>query len=114
MSRIAFVGDRDSVWGFRGLGVDTYPVADESEAREALERATDKDRAIVFVTEDVYEACEEDIAGYRDQALPTITVLPGVTGSRGIAAGEIKRAASAAIGADILGEPGNDGSRTGG
>jgi V/A-type H+-transporting ATPase subunit F len=114
MSKIAFVGDRDSVWGFRGLGVDVYPVADESEAREALERAAGGEHAIVFVTEDVYEACPEDIARYRDQALPTVTVLPGVTGSRGIAAGEIKRAVSAAIGADILGEPSGDADRAGG
>jgi V/A-type H+-transporting ATPase subunit F len=108
VSRIAFVGDRDSVWGFRAFGVDVYPVAEMNEAREVLERAVADEHAVVFVTEDVYEACAEQIAGYRDQAMPTVTVLPGVTGSRGVAAREIHQAVSAAIGADILGEPAGD------
>jgi V/A-type H+-transporting ATPase subunit F len=106
VSSIAFVGDRDSVWGFRAFGVDVYPTADASEAREALERAVEDGHSVVFITEDAYEACAEQIARYRDTALPTVTVLPGVTGSRGVAAREIHRATSAAIGADILGEPG--------
>jgi len=46
------------------------------------------------------------VAKYRDLALPTVTVLPSVTGSRGLAAREIHGAVSAAIGADILGESG--------
>jgi V/A-type H+-transporting ATPase subunit F len=108
MSRIAFIGDRDSVWGFRALGVTALPVAGAEEARSALAEAVRGGHAIIFVTEDVYEACSEEIAAYRDQALPTITVLPGVTGSRNLIAGEIHRAVSAAVGADILTEAGTD------
>jgi V/A-type H+-transporting ATPase subunit F len=109
MSNIAFVGDRDSVWAFRALGADVFPVADADEALVALDAAVGHERAVVFVTEDVYEACREQIAGYRDLAASTVTVLPGVTGSRGVAAKEIHRAVSAAIGADIFGEPGGGG-----
>jgi V/A-type H+-transporting ATPase subunit F len=111
MSSIAFVGDRDSVWALRALGVDVYPAADAEEAREAFEAAVAEERAIVFVTEDVYEACGDQIARFRDQALPTVTVLPGIRGSRGLAAREIHQAVSAAIGADILGAPGDDAQR---
>ena len=99
MSRIAFIGDRDSVWGFRALGMT---------AREALAGVVRDGHAIIFVTEDVYETCSEEIAAYRDQALPTITVLPGVRGSRNLMAGEIHRAVSAAVGADILAEAGTE------
>jgi V/A-type H+/Na+-transporting ATPase subunit F len=109
MSSIAFIGDRDSVWGFRALGLAVYPVADEEEATSALKAAVGEGHAIVFVTEDVYEICSEQIAEYRDSALPTVTVLPGVTGSRGTAAAEIHRAVSAAIGADILSGSGPEG-----
>lgn len=108
MSRIAFIGDRDSVWGFRALGMTALPVAGAEEAREALAGAVKDGHAIIFVTEDVYEACSEEIAAYRDQALPTITVLPGVRGSRGLMASEIHRAVSAAVGADILAETGTE------
>lgn len=104
-SRIAFIGDRDSVWGFRAFGIDVFPAADPAEAREAFEAAVESAHAIIFVTEDVYESCGELIAEYRDLALPTVTVLPSVRGSKGLAATEIHEAVSAAIGADILGEP---------
>jgi V/A-type H+-transporting ATPase subunit F len=109
MSRIAFIGDRDSVWGFGALGVDVYPVSDSVAAKDALEQAVRDTHDVIFVTEDVYEACSEQVTEYRDLALPTVTVLPGVAGSRGIAATEIRHAVSAAIGADILGEPGGSG-----
>jgi V/A-type H+-transporting ATPase subunit F len=108
MSRIAFIGDRDSVWGMRALGATALPVATPEEAREALAEAVKAGHAVVFVTEDVYETCAEEIAAYRDQALPTITVLPGVRGSRNLMAAEIHRAVSAAVGADILSEAGKE------
>jgi V/A-type H+-transporting ATPase subunit F len=106
MSRMAFIGDRDSIWGFRAFGVDVYPVADDAEARDALAAAVESAHAIIFVTEDVYEWCGELVSKYRDLALPTVTVIPSVAGSRGLAATEIHEAVSAAIGADILGESG--------
>jgi V/A-type H+-transporting ATPase subunit F len=102
MSKIAFIGDRDSVWGFRAFGIAALPVADAGEARETLAAAVKKGYAIIFVTEDVYEACSEQIGEYRDLPIPTVTVLPNVRGSRGLAAAEIHQAVSAAIGADIL------------
>jgi V/A-type H+-transporting ATPase subunit F len=108
MSRIAFIGDRDSVWGFRALGMTALPVVGAEEAQDALAEAVRSRHAIIFVTEDVYEACSEQIAVYRDQALPTITVLPGVRGSRNLVAAEIHRAVSAAVGADILTEAGTE------
>lgn len=106
MSRIAFIGDRDSVWGFKAFGIAVFPVAGPEEAGAAFEAAVAGAHAVIFVTEDVYEACSEQMAKYRDLALPTVTVLPGVTGSRGLAATEIHEAVSAAIGADIFAESG--------
>jgi len=106
MSKIAFIGDRDSVWGFRALGVAVFPVAGAEEARTAFEAAVAGAHAVIFVTEDVYEECSAQIGKYRGLALPTVTVLPSVTGSRGLAATEIHEAVSAAIGADIFAESG--------
>ncbi len=102
MSKIAFIGDRDSVWGFRAFGIKALPVTSDEHACEVLAATVRDGTSIIFVTEDVYEACAEQITEYRDQALPTITVLPNVQGSRGLAATEIREAVSAAVGADIL------------
>jgi V/A-type H+-transporting ATPase subunit F len=106
MSRIAFIGDRDSVWGFRAFGVTVWPVSTPDEARAALTEAAGGGYGVIFVTEDVYEACPDEIAKHRDRALPAVIVLPGVTGSRGLAATEIHEAVSAAVGADILADAG--------
>jgi V/A-type H+-transporting ATPase subunit F len=103
MSKIAFIGDRDSVWGFQAFGIAAFPVSSADEARDAFEGAVSSAHTVIFVTEDVYEACAEQVAQYRNLALPTVTVLPGVRGSRGLAAAEIHEAVSAAVGADILG-----------
>jgi len=102
MSRIAFIGDRDSIWGFKAFGIAAFPVAGAGDAHDAFMAAVKQGHAIIFVTEDVYEACSEEIAEYRDQAFPTVTVLPSVKGSRGVATAEIHEAVSAAVGADIL------------
>ena len=108
MSKIAFIGDRDSVWGFKVFGITVLPAAGGEEAQNAFRAAVQQGHAIIFVTEDVYEACAEQIAEYRNQALPTVTVLPSVKGSRGIATAEIHRAVSAAVGADILSVSGDN------
>jgi V/A-type H+-transporting ATPase subunit F len=102
MSDVAFIGDRDSVWAFAAFGISVRPVSGSGEASEALEDAVRSGFSVIFVTEDVYEACADEIARYRSRALPTITVLPNVRESRGLAAAEIHRAVSAAVGADIL------------
>ena len=106
MSKIAFIGDRDSVWGFRAFGISARPVTGDENAREVFAATVKEGVSIIFVTEDVYEACSEQITEYRDQALPTVTVLPNVKGSRGLAATEIRDAVSAAVGADILTDSG--------
>lgn len=108
MSKIAFIGDRDSVMGFRAFGIAARPVAGDDDAREAFAAAVKDGFAVIFVTEDVHDACSEQIAEYRDLALPTVTVLPNVRGSRGTAADEIARAVSSAVGADILTEAGEN------
>ncbi len=104
MAEIAFIGDRDSVWGFAAFGIAVKAVSGADEARTAFDQTVREGTSVIFVTEDVHEACAEQIGKLKDQALPTVTVLPGVTGSRGLAAAEIHAAVSAAVGADILGE----------
>jgi len=102
MADIAFIGDRDSVWGFAAFGADVRPVAGPDDARAAFDEVVKDGASVVFVTEDVYESCADQVSELRDQALPVVTVLPGVRGSRGVAASEIHEAVSAAVGADIF------------
>ena len=45
------MGDRDSIYGFAALGLDTFPVTDPVEAAKQLRRLAEGDYAVVYVTE---------------------------------------------------------------
>ncbi len=101
MSKIAMVGDRDSIWAFKAFRLSLYFVKD-GEEKEVLARALTGNYSIIFVTEGVFRACREQIDEIRDKTLPSITVLPNLRGSQGLGTEEIKRAVRKAVGADIL------------
>ena len=50
MYKIAVLGDRDSVLGFKALGLDVVFVEDADTAREALHRLAREDYAIIYIT----------------------------------------------------------------
>ena len=51
MYKIAVMGDRDSVLGFRALGLDVF-FCDEAEAgRKTLHRLAQQDYAVIYITE---------------------------------------------------------------
>lgn len=102
MSKIAMIGDRDSIWPFRAFGVSLYFLRNIDEAKDVLRRALTKDHAIIFVTEEVFKACREEINKVQDRPTPAITVLPNLRGSQGVGMEEIKEAVRKAIGAEIL------------
>ncbi len=100
--KIAVLGDKDSVMGFRVLGLSTFPVESPEEARSVLHHIAKEDYAIVYLTETLATALESDIARYKDALTPAIILIPGKEGSLGIGMDNIKKAVERAIGADIL------------
>ena len=51
MYKIAVLGDRDSIYGFAALGLDTYPVYDPTEAVRTLRRLAEGNYAVIYITE---------------------------------------------------------------
>ena len=49
--RIAVVGDWNSILGFRALGLETVPVKDAQEAKEAVRRLAKEECAVIYLTE---------------------------------------------------------------
>ena len=86
MYKIAVLGDRDSVLGFKALGLDTYFVEDADEARHTLHRLAKEDYAIIYVTEQLAANLSADIARYKTEVTPAVILIPGKTGSLGIGA----------------------------
>ena len=100
--RIAVMGDKDSVLGFKALGLSTYAVDSAEEARITLHRIAKEDFAVIYVTETLAVELEQDINRYKDNLTPAIILIPGKEGSLGIGARNIKKAVERAVGADIL------------
>ena len=103
MYKIGIIGDRDSVLGFMALGFSVHEVRGVGEAAVTLHRlVAGGEYGVIFITEDLAMAIEEDIAKYKDMPLPAITVIPGGSGSTGYGMANIKSAVERAVGADIL------------
>ena len=110
--KIAVLGDKDSVLGFKALGLDVYPAETVEEARKTLHTLAKGDYAVVYLTEqyaagmeaDVarYAGMEADVARYKDELTPAVILIPGKDGSLGIGMANVKSAVERAVGADIL------------
>lgn len=102
MYKIAVLGDRESVLGFKALGLDVYPAESVDEAREILHRLAKENCAVIYLTEQLGANMEAEIARYKDEMTPAIILIPGKEGSLGIGMANVKRSVERAVGADIL------------
>lgn len=102
MYKIAVMGDRDSVLGFRALGLEVFPTEDASDARRTLHKLAKSDYAVIYITEQLSPLIAPDIARYKDSVAPAIILIPGRCGSLGLGSAALKSAVERAVGADIL------------
>jgi V/A-type H+-transporting ATPase subunit F len=102
--KIAVVGEGDSVMGFRAVGCSVFPVADAQETLDALRRLCEDGYGAIFLTESVADnhLVSEYLAVLAAKTWPVVTLIPSLSGSRGLAMGRLKANAEKAIGADVL------------
>ena len=104
MLKIAVIGGRETVMGFKALGLEACPVANVEEARETLRRLTkdSEDYAIIYVEENLAQELQHEIDKFKDVPKPAIILIPGKSGSLGIGMKNITDSVERAVGADIL------------
>ena len=102
MYKIAVMGDRDSVYGFATLGMESFPFIDPQEAGRKLKELAENEYAIVYITEALASQLEHEIAHYREQMLPAIILIPGVSGNTGAGIEAVKHSVEQAVGSDII------------
>ena len=102
MYKIAALGDRDSVLGFKALGLDVFPAENVEQAKEILHRLAKENYAVIYLTEQFASHMEAEVSRYKDELTPAIILIPGKEGSLGIGMANVKRAVERAVGADIL------------
>ena len=101
MYKIAVLGDRDSVLGFKALGLGAFvgDIADDS--LHTLHRLAREAYAIIYITEQLAQTIPDDVARYKTDVTPAVILIPGKTGSLGLGAQALKSAVERAVGADI-------------
>ena len=100
--RIAVLGDKDSVLGFKALGLDVFPAEDVEEAKRILHELAKENYAVIYLTEQYAAHLAPEVARYKDALTPAIILIPGKDGSLGIGMANVKSAVERAVGADIL------------
>lgn len=99
---IAVLGDRDSIYCYAALGMDTFPVADAQEGRDTLARLTGLRYAVIYITEQLASQLEPELLRCRDERIPAIIPIPGVTGSTGYGMNAVRQSVERAVGSDII------------
>lgn len=102
MYKIGVIGDRESILGFKAVGLDVFPTDDPEEAKKIMKRMAKEDFAIIYITEQLYQYMLEEVDAYIDSRLPAVIPIPGKDGTLGIGMTSVKKSVERAVGADIL------------
>ncbi len=102
MYKIAVIGDRDSIYGFAALGLDTYPVSEREEAVKTLKSLSQGTYAVIYITEALLAVLADEVAAYATVKVPAIIPIPGVSGNTGAGIMNVKKMVERAVGSDII------------
>lgn len=103
MYKIAVLGERDSIYGFATLGLETFPVEDAESGERTLKTLAAKDYAIIYITEGLMAQIKNEVAKYDEQRLPAIISIPGTGERNGVALENLQKLVIQAVGSDIFG-----------
>ncbi|MDW7739196.1 MAG: V-type ATP synthase subunit F [Bacillota bacterium] len=100
--KIAVIGDKDSILGFKTIGVDTFTVTSGEAALDALKKLVAEEYGVIFITEELAGDLQDIIDELNKRILPAVVLIPNSKGTLGLGMQQIKHNVEKAIGADIL------------
>lgn len=102
MNKMAVVGDKDSILGFKSLGIDVYFADTAAGISELIHKLASEEYAVIFISEQAASEVKQTIDKYKAEAFPAIILIPGSKGSLGTGLAAISENVEKAIGADIF------------
>ena len=102
MYKIAAMGDRNSIYGFVSLGISIFPTDDSTQAIKTLRKISESGYAVIFITEALASQIQTEIERYKDEPLPAIIPIPGISGNTGIGMKQVSQFVERAVGSDIV------------
>ena len=102
--KVAVLGDRESVMGFRALGLDVCPAEPENAAAvfDAAMQQENQPYAIIYITEELIAPLKDRISAVKESMTPAIIPIPSKNGSLGLGMDALTSAVERAVGANIL------------
>ncbi|MBQ9663333.1 MAG: V-type ATP synthase subunit F [Oscillospiraceae bacterium] len=106
MLKIAVIGGKDTVIGFKAVGLEACPAVNAAEALQALRELTKEgsEYAIIYIEEKLAQEISHEIDKFKDSPTPAIILIPGREGSLGLGKSALKAAVERAVGTNILGD----------
>ncbi len=101
-SKIAVVGEKESVLGFKAVGFDVYETTSPAQVEETVIKLAAEQVGIIYITEQALEPVAHIMDRYKDSRLPAIIPIPGRAGKLGMGMRNVKKSVERAVGADIL------------
>ncbi len=102
MSKIAVIGDRESVIGFASIGLEVFASTDKNSAIKKLRELSKNNYSVIYVTEAVAAEIMDEIDKYKDSVTPAVILIPGVSGNTGNGMSSITESVIRAVGSNIL------------
>jgi len=104
MYKIGVIGGRDTVIGFKALGLDTFPVDTPDDAKRIMRSLITQESpyAIIYLEESFAHALKAEIAKVKDQPRPAIIMIPGRDGTLGLGMDALRESVDKAVGVAII------------
>jgi V/A-type H+-transporting ATPase subunit F len=102
MYKVGVIGDRDSIIGFRALGMTVQDVTDSEQAGQVLRKLVDENYAVIFITEVLAQDNQDLLRELRSRKLPAVIPIPSLTGSTGLGLRQVHESVKKAVGMDIF------------
>lgn len=100
--KIAVIGDKESILGFKAVGFATFESTAPADDRTLIDRLAREDYGIIFITEQALARVTDVLDKYKDEKIPAIIPIPSKDGTLGLGMQNVKSSVERAVGADIL------------
>lgn len=102
MLRLGAVGEEDAILAFKAIGAVAVPADTAEEVASALHRLHREGIPVIFITEAAARLAPEALERYAQTMETAVIPIPGIRGSDGYGAQQVRANVIKAIGADIL------------
>jgi len=102
MYKIAVVGDRDTILGFKAAGFEVYEAADADKTRRTVDSLAKNGYGVIFITERAASLIPETISRYDREPVPAVILIPDTRGSLNTGMDRIAKNVEKAVGTNIL------------